>query len=289
MDKTSVWSDMVSETTVNSTGNKTITMKTTGHKKSGVSVRLPAKADCTKLKPMVVFKGAKREISAMNKGFRRHAVVASSKNAWMNTELTHVWIGSVLGSVTFTRCLLAWDSFECHTEGSVASSLKSKSIDVEVCSGGYTKYTQAPDVSWNKPFKAACIETYDEWVAKVEIHEATECGNLKAPPRRTVLQWIIDAWAELSTDLVKKSFESCALSPPIDGSADNAIRCFKEGEPFSQGCEVLRSHLSILNESDTNLFEISNSDVEDAFDSYPHLWIDSDQEGNKNEDVDVLF
>ena len=34
MDETPVWSDMVSETTVNTTGKKTITLKTTGHEKS---------------------------------------------------------------------------------------------------------------------------------------------------------------------------------------------------------------------------------------------------------------
>ena len=55
MDETPVWSDMVSETTVDTTGKKTVTLKTTGHEKSRVSVCLAAKADGTKLKPMIVF------------------------------------------------------------------------------------------------------------------------------------------------------------------------------------------------------------------------------------------
>ena len=91
---------------------------------------------------------------------------------------------------------------------------------------------------------------------------------------------------QLVTDLIKKSFESCALSLPIDGSADDVIHCFKEGEPCRQGREVLRSQLSILKKPDTNPFEVSDSDVEDASD--PHLWIDDDQEGD-DQDVDVLF
>ena len=64
MDETPVCCDMVSETTIDATGKKTITLKTTGHEKSRVSVCLAAKADGTKLKPMVVFKGAKREVAA---------------------------------------------------------------------------------------------------------------------------------------------------------------------------------------------------------------------------------
>ena len=62
--------------------------------------------------------------------------------------------------------------------------------------------------------------------------------------------------------------------------------CFKEGELSRQGREVLRSQMSIVNERDTNSFEVSGSDVEDVSD--PHLWIDDDQEVD-DQDVDVLF
>ena len=68
MDETPVWSDMVSETTVDTTGKKTVTLKSTGHEKSRVSVCLAAKADGTKLKPLVVFKQAKREVAATPSG-----------------------------------------------------------------------------------------------------------------------------------------------------------------------------------------------------------------------------
>ena len=65
----------------------------------------------------------------------------------------------------------------------------------------------------------------------VGIQKETEAGNLKAPPTRTNLKWIIDLWEELPTDLLTKSFKSCALSLPTDSSADDTIHCFKEGEP----------------------------------------------------------
>ena len=77
------------------------------------------------------------------------------------------------------------------------------------------------------------------------------------------------------------------MSVLIDGFADDVIQCFKEGEPWRQCREVLRSELSNLNEPDTNSFEVSDSDVEDASD--PHLWIDSFQDGDNDQDVDVLF
>lgn len=108
---------------------------------------------------------------------------------------------SVRGAFSFNRRLLAWDSNECHLEDSVTDSLKSNKIDRVIVPVGCTKYIQAPDVSWNKPFEASRTEKYDEWLATVGIHEETAAGNLKAPPSKTILQWILDSWAELPTNV----------------------------------------------------------------------------------------
>ena len=64
-------------TTVDATGKKSITLKSTGHEKTRVSVCLAAKADGTKLKSVVVFKGAKREVAALKQEFQHRAAVAS--------------------------------------------------------------------------------------------------------------------------------------------------------------------------------------------------------------------
>ena len=88
MDETLTWADMVSDTTVDVTGKKTVTVKTTGHEKSCVPVCLVAKADGAKLPPFIVFKSAKREVTAIDKEFKG-CHIASSPNAWMNTALTH--------------------------------------------------------------------------------------------------------------------------------------------------------------------------------------------------------
>ena len=105
MDETPVWSDIVSQTTVDACGKKTITMKTTGHEKSRVSVCLAARADGTKLKPMIIFKGAVRETKVLSQEFKGQAVIASAPNGWMDTDLTHVWVDSVLGAFSFHRRL----------------------------------------------------------------------------------------------------------------------------------------------------------------------------------------
>ena len=56
MDETPVWFDMPSARTVNTQGEKTMLVNTTGHEKSRFIVVLSCLADGTKLKPMVIFK-----------------------------------------------------------------------------------------------------------------------------------------------------------------------------------------------------------------------------------------
>ena len=109
---------------------------------------MAAKGDGTKLKPFVVFRGAKREVAALNNDFKNKFIVATSTNAWMNEELTLKWIQQVLGTFSFGRRLLAWDSFECHIMDSVKTGLKNLNVDQATVRGGCTKYIQAPDVSW---------------------------------------------------------------------------------------------------------------------------------------------
>ena len=68
---------------------------------------------------------------------------------------------------------------------------------------GSTKDIQAPNVSWNKPFKATC--TKKEWLAGYRGNSRrNSCWNLKLSPKSTILEWILDSWAELPTEVIKK-------------------------------------------------------------------------------------
>ena len=96
MDKTSVCNNIVSNTAMDKYGAKSICLKTTGYGKYMVSVCLAAKTDATKLKPFVVFHAAKRESKSLDEEFKFCCVVKSYSNAWMNKELTSVWVKRVL-------------------------------------------------------------------------------------------------------------------------------------------------------------------------------------------------
>ena len=105
MAETSVWNDMVSNTTIDKQGAKSVCLKTTGYEKCMVSVCLAAKADGTKSKPFSVFRAAKRESKSLDKEFKFLCVIKSSDNAWRNEDLTTIWVKRVLGTFSFNRRL----------------------------------------------------------------------------------------------------------------------------------------------------------------------------------------
>ena len=97
MDETSIWSDMVGNAMVETTGTKDVPLKSTGNEKVKVSVCLTAKADGKKLKPFIVFQGAKRGATTLNEEFKNRCAVATYSNGWMNEELALKFLRQVLG------------------------------------------------------------------------------------------------------------------------------------------------------------------------------------------------
>ena len=86
---------------------------------------------------------------------------------------------------------------------SVSELLKRYNVDSIFVPGGCTPYIQAPDISWNKPIKSHVTPEYDEWL-NFGILEYTKAGNMKARPRRKIVEWILEAWEKLSKDLIIK-------------------------------------------------------------------------------------
>ena len=110
---------------------------------------------------------------------------------------------------------------------SLTSRLKRHTkTDVSLIPGGLTKQLQPADVSWNKAFKAAYRELYNNWMATAE-KSYTPAGNMRAPDKLVCLQRVKEAWKSVTTDVIVKSFRTCGITVNVDGSEDNEIHCLK--------------------------------------------------------------
>jgi len=152
----------------------------------------------------------------------------------------------MFGTFSFTKRLLIWDAYKCHTSETVKAELKRMRMHTAIVPGGCTKYIQAADVVWNACFKGHMRQHYDEWLADPTRHQFTKGGNMKAPSRELVCEWVKLSWAAVSEDMVKNSFRSCAVTTSTDGSNDSAIHCFKDHQPCAEGKELLKKETEKL-------------------------------------------
>ena len=91
---------------------------------------------------------------------------------------------------------------------------------------------------------------YDKWYQKGEF-EYTKGGVVKPHNYALQIQWIVDAWTKINSEIIKKSFETCGITT----SDVNKIHCLKEGQPTEEA--------RMLDESSGNLEFIARPTLED--------------------------
>ena len=107
-------------------------------------------------------------------------------------------------------------------------------VDSMTILGGCTKYIQAPDVCWNKPFKARMTELYDQWLSE-GVHQFTKGVNMKPLSRKRIIEWVLDTWSQQSKENIIKLLKCCDLNLANDGTEDNFIHFLKKGHPCKAG------------------------------------------------------
>ena len=227
-DETAVWFDSVGNTTIEKVGSKEVEMFTTGHDKQNITVGLCASSAGKKKLPYVIFRGKSNTAEDKQLKARKDIEVNYSDNGWFNTDLTLHWPRKNFQSF-FTantpNTVLVWDAYKCHITEEVKKVAKKLSVDLVAVPGGTTIKIQAPDVSWNKPFKASIVESFNDWVANGK-KSYTPKGNIRAASKTLLCDWVVKACKSLSPDLIRKSFRVCGQVKDCD---IDEITCLKEG------------------------------------------------------------
>lgn len=267
-DETAVWIDPLQDFTIEKVGTKTVSLFSTGNQKAKFTVTLAAMADGNKLPPLIVLKG--KIMPAELKNFRG-AIITMSKNGWMNEDTTLEWLTKVWGSFSFGRRLLAWDAYRCHKTPAVKAELKKMRTDAAVIPGGCTSLLQAPDVCWNKTFKAHYVQLYEEWVNSVgcTFENRTISGNPRPPSKLVLCQWVVEAWKLVPKELIVKSFLICGLTSRLDGSNDDEIRSVSElglqrRLKTARESTQLRDIENEVSSSDESVIPVSNESDSDS-------------------------
>ena len=135
-----------------------------------------------------------------------------SKNAWMDEDLTSEWADKIWeGAPLPGKRLLVWDLFKSHSTQKVKTQLQQSNSIVVYVPPGCTKVVQPADVSWNAPFKVAYRDLYSQWMAEGE-QERTPAGNMRAPSKPLMVQWVVGAWEAITKETIVRSFEACGIT-----------------------------------------------------------------------------
>ena len=180
MDETPMNFDMPLSHTVDTAGNKSILIKTTGNEKNHFTVVLACTADGTKLPPMMIFKRK----TMPKEDIPQEVVVHVHEKGWMDENGMKLWIDKIWqnrpGGLLKKKSCLVYDMFKTHLMQSIKKKLSHLNTDVAIIPGGLTSQLQQLDVSINKPFKDRVRVHWSNWIAEDTEHILTKGGRLKS-------------------------------------------------------------------------------------------------------------
>ena len=191
-------------------------MSSTGHEKHRITVTVGAYAVGTKLSPLVHLPG----LRPLPKNDVPSGIIVymcgAGKKSWADETSIKFWFSKLYGLNNLCRRLLVLDAFRGHVTQSVKSRVKTTyNTDMAVIAGGCTSKLQ--------PAK--------EWLFNGPV-ENTRFGNRKAPPKPLLLQWVKEAWAAITPDIIRKSFKKCGITSALDGSEDYLFNCINNWMGF---------------------------------------------------------
>ena len=135
MDETPVTFDLSSNITIDETGARSISIRTTGYEKTNFTVVLSCMADGTKLPPLIIFK--LKKIPRGN--FPPEVVIHANQTGWMNEQEMMYWIEKIWTKraprFSNPRSLLVLDSFSAHIMDSVKRRLLKKALTLQLFPG----------------------------------------------------------------------------------------------------------------------------------------------------------
>ena len=225
--------DIVTNITASEKGVKSVPILSTGHDKDRFTLMLTCLGGGTKLPPYVVFKR-----KTLPKNFPKEVVVRCQAKGWMDERLVQDWLRTVwskVGCLSRQKAMLAWDSFRANLSKPVCSTLRSINIECVLIPGGMTSMLQHLVVSINKPFKDRMRAKWQNWMLAGQ-HSFTSGRHIRKVRLDKIYRWNSDAWDDIPTEMIAKSFCKCCITNTLDGT---------EGEEIWEVRSLTRIHSKI--------------------------------------------
>lgn len=254
MDEVPLTFDCPPSRTVNTIGEKTIGIVTTGNERTSFTCVLACAANGDKLKPLIIFK--RKTMPKAN--FPSDVVIRCNEKGWMSEEIMYEWLAEVWrkrkNSFFQPSGLLIMDSMSAHKVDSVKTALKKVSAEPAIIPGGLTKVLQPLDLAVNKSFKSKVRKLWEKWMME-GLHSFTNSGKMRKATYEEVASWVSSAWKDISAKTIMSGFKAANI---IENTVSDDSSESDDSE--DENCDVL---------TDKQFLELFNSDSENSdFDGF---------------------
>ena len=208
MDETNVDFDMVSATTLDEKGARSVSVKSTGSTQR-CTVILAVTARGVKLPPLCIFKGVDNDRSRIKAEFTnprleypQDLVYAVQEKAWNDASTMRKWIELVWRRFCEERGLpnyLILDEFSVHMMSQTMHEIQSCGTQVGYIPAGYTGAVQVLDKGVNKLFKDKLRFEYLQWMV---------ANPDRKPKCHDVAKWISRAWGLVTVPSITNTWNS---------------------------------------------------------------------------------
>ena len=195
MDQTPVPFNLAPSRTLSRKNSNSVGIRRSGNSTARATAALTVCADGTKLKPLVIFKGAPNGIIARTElntyNCRERVEFRCQKNAWTDDTIMLGWIQSVLVphlQERNPRCevVLLLDELASHKSASTTAALAAIGVQAHIIPNGCTALVQPCDVGINKPFKDRLRKLWWNWI----ISQGVQRTIFHNPDQSQVAEWV---------------------------------------------------------------------------------------------------
>ena len=279
MDETALQYNMPSNKTVHKIGAKTITINTQQQEKLRISVILAICSNGKKLKPFIIFKGAKKgkifkNLLKEEYVISKKCIIACNANAWSTTEIIKEWIINVyipfFSGQELSKTLLVFDHARMHESYEILKLLTENKINYVFIPKGLTPILQPLDVCINYPFKNYIRKEYESAVI------AFKSNKVPKIKREILLKWILNVWNDskkITSEMIKNSFLYCGISNILTGEEDDLFIGWEKINEIG----LIENDFSEEDKNDENN-NIVIQDISDSEEGSSDLEINSEEE-----------
>ena len=108
---------------------------------------------------------------------------------------------------------------------------------------------------------------------------------MRPPSCALLCDWVKSSWQSVSTDMIKNSFKSRAITTAIDGSEDSEIHCFWPQQPCAEGSSLFQQETTKLSQAQSVISGDPFGNDEDEEETYANeVIVDSDMGSASEED-----